>query len=43
MESVIRKLTRYVHACLASVPVAVGDDVEAQLVLDSLVVSDELV
>jgi hypothetical protein len=39
----LRKLTHLVHAWLASVPVAVGDDVEAQLVLPSLVVSDELV
>lgn len=35
----LRKLARYVHAFLVSVPVAVGDDVEAQLVLQSL--SDE--
>jgi len=37
------KLTRLVHGWLVSVPVAVGDDVEAQLALPSLVVSDELV
>ena len=39
----LRKRTRFVHGWMASVPVAVGDDVEAQLVLPSLVVSDELV
>lgn len=43
MEDVLRKLTRYVHACLTSVPVVADNDVEAQLVLQSLVVSDELV